>query len=1208
MSKRVLGLDLGCSSIGWALLKVPDSDDEEGEVTALGVRVFPDAAENEKGRVRTRNTQRRMARLARRTRWRRRLRKKHVKSLLREAGLWPAEGSPALKAILETNPIQLRAEALDRKLEPYELGRVLYHLCQRRGFKSNAKGGIEKGQAETAGKKTGTGKHEDDDPKKLEAKMAQLEGEMGDRTLGQFLYAVSKNYDHAKGLEKEKTRGFWRAKREMYRQEFERIWAAQKPYYQSILTEDEHGLKDKVAYEQNGIFHQRPYSLPPDHPNYGRQIGYCECIPNEKRCHKYHWAAQQFIMLKQIGDLQIRTPKDGCSRTLKNAQKMSLRDALLWRTSMPLKEAHSLLGLDKDEAFNFDFEAAKRKPRARPKQEALEQEGRKEKAAERKLQGNKFGSGVAHAIGRDRAQLLGEEELIALSDAWILAQEPDDFVGAVERVALRFGWSGSRAWSAQEARTLFGYSELRDGHLRLSLEAVKALLPYLGNGECPKAFLDEYGAREAAGYERRTWARQPRLPPPHTVVLKPQHPLAAGEPQPLYPRLVEGKPLGDSLISCSSNPVVQKSLWEVRKLVNALLEKYGRPDEIVVELARDARMMPKQREKYLSLLLEREGERIDARKKLAEWGRPSSESNIRRYRLWLEMGGCNARCPYTGDSLASPGTFLDPTLVEVDHILPISRSSLDSYDNLVLCAARANRARSDQLPSEMANHGDILQRVEKWHENKSLSDDQRRAVRARIEKFDQKTVDLAGFLSRQLNDTRYISRVVRKYLRVLYDPDSSSDDPNGTRAVRATRGGITSMLRKIWWGPKERSDHRHHAADAIMIALAPPDEGGFIRRLQTCTERRRDGLPRLDFPWLAFPQEARAKWEGIIVSHKPSRKLSGPLHKEMFFGLARRETEGRIAEARVPRAKRPAESVRVYVSKCTLTDFAKAFNKTKAKLQQAKLREIRYKRIRELFSARCKEQDGKLFADAAQFTRGSNNPLRLPANRAKLAANPSLQGTAVYSIRLLHESAGMVPLEARKMRSEERVPLSSLAGNTEAREVRYAEPGSNHHVSIFELPRRAAGRPRQYAADFVTMFRHAERVMWLAREAKKTKHQPEPHVSRTHPQHPGAHFRMSLSMNEMLRLPNSFLGLKNAADGFSIWRVRMLTKGKIHLLLHTYAGRAKQAENRVAARQISPADLMKVIDSYLDSTPGHKREMVGKVSVDPLGRVSEAND
>ena len=142
-----LGLDLGPNSIGWALL-----DDQQNKIVDLGVRIFPEGVDNfDTAKEKSRNEDRRIARGMRRQIARRRRRKLRLTQALIQAELWPDD--PKLQqALIEQDPYALRDQAADPdqpQLAPHELGRVLLHLNQRRGFLSNRKGGSEtKAEAE----------------------------------------------------------------------------------------------------------------------------------------------------------------------------------------------------------------------------------------------------------------------------------------------------------------------------------------------------------------------------------------------------------------------------------------------------------------------------------------------------------------------------------------------------------------------------------------------------------------------------------------------------------------------------------------------------------------------------------------------------------------------------------------------------------------------------------------------------------------------------------------------------------------------------------------------------------------------------------------------------------------------------------------------------------------------------------------------------
>ena len=160
-------------------------------------------------------------------------------------------------------------------------------------------------------------------------------------------------------------------------------------------------------------------------------------------------------------------------------------------------------------------------------------------------------------------------------------------------------------------------------------------------------------------------------------------------------------------------------------------------------------------------------------------------------------------------------------------------------------------------------------------------------------KFTQKEIDLDNFVARQLNDTRYISVAARDYLGCLFEPEEQ------TSRVRAGRGQLTSELRRRWGlnsllspfaarqeeeAPKNRDDHRHHAIDAIVVALSRP---GHLKKLAAYHKQRaRMGqkAPAFEEPWGNFRSTVAKVIDGVNVSHRPRRKLSGQLHEGFFYG------------------------------------------------------------------------------------------------------------------------------------------------------------------------------------------------------------------------------------------------------------------------------------------------------------------------------------
>jgi len=133
-----LGLDVGTNSIGWALI-----DTDAGRIIDLGSRIFSDGRDPKSGASLA--VDRRDARAARRRRDRYLGRRSAFLEALIRHGLMP-EAAEETRLLAAKDPYVLRARALDEPLTPHEIGRALFHLNQRRGFKSNRK--AERGRKE----------------------------------------------------------------------------------------------------------------------------------------------------------------------------------------------------------------------------------------------------------------------------------------------------------------------------------------------------------------------------------------------------------------------------------------------------------------------------------------------------------------------------------------------------------------------------------------------------------------------------------------------------------------------------------------------------------------------------------------------------------------------------------------------------------------------------------------------------------------------------------------------------------------------------------------------------------------------------------------------------------------------------------------------------------------------------------------------------
>ena len=218
--------------------------------------------------------------------------------------------------------------------------------------------------------------------------------------------------------------------------------------------------------------------------------------------------------------------------------------------------------------------------------------------------------------------------------------------------------------------------------------------------------------------------------------------------------LLEKLPVGkdaDKDIQAIRNPIVITALFELRKLVNELIDEHGKIDEIKVEMARDLKISKSQRNKIRKeqKRLERENDRVKAR--LLEERQRVTHDNILLYKLWEE---CKHTCPYTGKPISVTQLFSGE--VQIEHIHPWSRSLNDSFSNKTLCYADENRKKGNKTPfefygSDEANWSAIKERALKlFSDTKEYPNAYQKFKRFVQQKFDD------DFSTRQLNDTRYI--------------------------------------------------------------------------------------------------------------------------------------------------------------------------------------------------------------------------------------------------------------------------------------------------------------------------------------------------------------------------------------------------------------------------------------------------------------------
>ena len=776
----VLGLDIGTSSIGWAIIEA--QGDAPQTIKASGVRIFPTGVNIDpiSGKNESRAVDRRSARQRRRMLDRRQMRKVSTARILRRAGLVPAGkpsyDNPDWKMVLTIDPYQIRAKALDQPLTPFEFGRAIFHLCQRRGFQTNRKAPPKK-----------------EDRGKVKTATDQQAAEMratGARTFGEFLFRQNPH---------EQRRRERYTQRQWYRDEFASIWAAQANNTALQLTNE---LRQEL---EKAIFFQRPLRK-----QKASLLGHCELEPGKPRAAMALLTTQRFRLLQDLNHTCI-IDEAGRERALTTEERQALLAALEKNAAFKFSKARKLLNL-KRTRFN------------------LEEGGREA------FIGDSTCARIRSILG-DRWDALDEKDRNQLVEDLMSIENHETMIRRAQRV-----WK----LDEQEAEALADVV-LEDGHASLSTKAIRRLLPHLEKGLS------------------------------YTEVVCAEYPNRA------QPPVVDALPKMENL----RNPMVQRALAELRRIINAIVREYGKPGRIRIELARDLKRNAEQREKSWKDMRQREKERQrGATRIIAEAGIAQPKRHeIERALLHEECGGI---CPYTGKGIAFNDLFGDAPRFDVEHIIPFSRSLDDSFANKTLCEANFNRhVKRGKTPYEARGaHQDewheILARVRAF---KSAYRDEK-LRRFLLEEVDSEDSFAEKFSTNQLNDTRYASRRAREYLAQLYPPDER------LKRMQVSAGRTTAYLRNAWQlngllkdgDVKTRSDHRHHAVDAIVVALTTP---GTTKALSDAAQHaRRPGVfENVPLPWKGFVEAVREALGKIVVSYRVSRRVNGPLHEETFYGV-----------------------------------------------------------------------------------------------------------------------------------------------------------------------------------------------------------------------------------------------------------------------------------------------------------------------------------
>lgn len=1124
---KILGLDIGTNSVGSAWV------DTDQHAIRMGVSVFPAGVEeSDTKRGAPKNQARRTYRSQRRSTARRAKRKHQMRVWLRESGWMPTEAA-ADKEWIRMNPWVLRAEGLHRPLSASEFARVLLHMAQRRGAY-----GLDAEEA-------------DQDAGKIKEAIDHTRQQMNDRgarTFGELMATIYQERRNAVG-HKEKEIGLpirnrrngvgepvyeFCADRDLVREEFHALWNKQRSFDGELahqLTEEGRRQLDDPTGDDRWRCKGILFAQRNTYWDTG-VLGRCDLEPTDLGCPRADMHAQEFLVLETVNNIKIIPPGES-NRALREDERESVIAALRSQKTASAATVRKALGLHRGIAKT---------------QYALSLDADPKRALNTDWF---YREVVCNAIGVSAWQALTETQRESINRA-ILKLDPRRTMHHERFEKGCLSWWGLED---QQAKRLVGAWEQRPNpnvRVQLSRRAILNLLPYMRAegatvSEARKRFAEDadnaatleqrerygFGGTRPRGAIRRFQQKHPDLLPP--------------APQTL------------------SNPVVRKAIHEVRRHVQAYLREFGRPDRVVIELAREAKTPAKVRNEQLAANRAREKRRNEIIDQFGLGGltRTQQEKAVKRVLLCQEQGQKCAYCG-NGNNTITEKAAAEGVEVELDHIIPASRGGGSGLNNLVLCHTRCNRGKANKTPKEWLSKEHFAKLEQRLgHLKKSNS--------VKWDNLHKDVPDITGFSESQLTDTAYASRQVADWLReALY-----GGAVTGTRRVFTTKGRYTPWLRRDWGlyatgGWKNRGDHREHALDALAVVLSGPERLQELARAVEAVElAKSEGVAMPDReplppPWAdrdTFRAQIMDEFNRVVVAHRPAqRKITGSLHNDTMYGpvldgeghLTRYATIKKSVIELTPnhlRVPREWDALRGQLEIAPSEAARRAIRRRMLAMEDVKPEKsgvVRDRWFRE---------------ELRQYLRENGlNPDHFSGKQVKeliLGKGIFLKsGVPVRRITLLR-APSLIAI-TRKRWDQGR---SRLTYDEHPQAVRLYEPQNNHHIEIRETARH------KWIGEVVTNFEAAQRV----RPPKGTGQAPRDAVDRRDTQ--AGRFIMSLSIGEMVRMRHR---VTRTVDHYVVFKID--STGTIHFTPHWDAGRSKKTEEAAVREDIplSPAQVQKL--------------------------------
>ncbi len=1085
--KKILGLDLGVSSIGWALVS---ENAENSEILGMGSRIVPlstdDKNEFTGGNAISKNQSRTIKRTQRKGYDRYQLRRKYLMEILSSINMLPGKD---LVGINKLELWDLRNRAVNEKISLTELGRVLLHLNQKRGYKSSrSEANMDKKDTEYV-----------TNVKSRHQQLKEL-----NKTIGQFFYEKLKNDE------------FYRIKdqvypREAYIEEFDKIIETQKKYYPELLTTDLiQKIRNEIIYFQRALKSQKELISVCEFEGFWTKNRNKEIFVGPRVAPKSSPVYQVCKIWENINNIRL---KDNLGKqiNISKESKKSIFEYLNKNEKLTYTELLKILGLNRNEVYGNRqlqnglqgnltyFQIAK----------CFDNPDSYTQLFNFDLNIIETGKEI-YLVDKKTREILQNHTALCIENnienepfyrLWHTIYSIHDREECKKALVKNFGIAET------EARRMAAIDFSRYGFGNKSTKAIRKIMPYLMEG---------FGYSDAcslAGYNH-------------------SNSITREENQ--------SRPLNEKLLLLQKNslrqPIVEKILNQMINVVNAVIDKYGKPDEIRVELARELKQSREERADTDKAMRRIERENQDIRKKLEEYGIRASRNNVIKWRLYHEINNedkkLNACCVYCGKPISITAA-LNGDEIDVEHIIPKSRLFDDSQSNKTLSHRKCNEEKGNDTAFDyMKKKSEVeflafIDRVNELYKSKQIG----KAKRDKLLLAGDKIPD--DFIDRQLRESQYIAKKAREILMTI------------CKNVWATSGKVTAELRHTWgWddvlmnlhlpkyrelgytktlefehngqkhtreiieGWTKRDDHRHHAIDALTIACT---KQGFIQRLNTlnASETRDKMYTELKEAKLnngkkmpgnsssaAYEQQRKKLYEEylllqrpfttsqveeaaskIIISYKPGKKVAtfgkrkikkdkkkvviqsegiivprGPLSEESVYGKIR------LMEKKKPLKyifANPHLIVNTYIKTLVEERLAAFSGDLKKALASVKKEPIMIKDTVPLEYATCFREEYVL-----KYTLDTNfNKVdKIIDNKVKAIVqkrldefngNPKLAFKDLENNPVWYNKEKKIPIKSVRCMTGLSV-VEPVRKNENGNEIAFVKPGNNHHIAIYK--------------------------------------------------------------------------------------------------------------------------------------------------------------